>query len=71
MNIPQESGSGLALFVAVVAVLVLIELVKTVRHRRTAGNTAYRDRVDAIIDDALPREDAPAKWRAYRAEERQ
>lgn len=58
---------ALAIFVLVIAALVIFVIVE----RRIHGNRAYRARVDAIIDAALPRADAPAKWAATREEQKQ
>lgn len=53
---------GPILFFAVVLMLCAIELAKTVRAKRAKGNQAYRDQVDAIIDEVLPKEQAAPRW---------
>jgi hypothetical protein len=63
--------AALTVYVGVIVAMAATVLIVSAVDRRKRGNKAYRDRVDAIIDEALPREDAPAKWRANREEQRQ
>lgn len=62
---------ALGIYIVVIVAMVAAVLIVTTVDRRKRGDAVYRGRVDRIIDEALPREDASDKWKAYRAEVRQ
>lgn len=62
---------ALTVYVVIAAAMVAaVLIVKTADHRKR-GNEEYTDRVTAILDAVLPREDEAAKWAANREEQKQ